>query len=206
MCMSIVRVVIPAGLRPQTLASSSSLRDGTAGVEREVEEERSLAIGERDPAAVVELDLVPLEVGEPAVEGESPDGERPFRGPPQDGLDPGKQLLEAERLDDIIVGPLVKPADAVVLRASCGQDDHRQRRPCRAKLAQDGHAVVTREDQVEHQQVAFRLEGRGEAFDPIAGFQRGISGEAQGVDQASPDRRVVLDDQDALGVHELTRT
>jgi hypothetical protein len=187
MCMSIVLVVIPAGFRPQTRASTSSRETAR-------------------PPAVVESDLVPLQVGQAPLEGNPPDGRRPPRRASQDGLDPGEQLLDAERLDHVIVGTQPQPPDAVVLGPARGQDDHRQRRPRRADLAEDGQAVAAGEDQVQQQQVAVRPEGRGESRGPFARFQGGISGEAQGIDQAAPDRRVVLDDQDLLAVHGPTRT
>ena len=54
-------------------------RDGPAGVAGEVVEQLPLALRELAPLAVVEPDLVPLQVGQAAVEGEPPDGRRSLR-------------------------------------------------------------------------------------------------------------------------------
>src|SRR5436190_697171 len=84
-----------------------------ASTTREVVEQLALALGEFTAPAVVENDLVPLQVGLAAGEGQSPDGRRRLRRAPQNGLDAGQQLLDRKGLDHVIVGAKTQPANSI---------------------------------------------------------------------------------------------
>ena len=118
---------------------------------------------------------------------------RPLRDAAQHGLDPGQKLLHAERLDHVIIGAAVQPADAVRLVAPGGEDDDRQRRPQTADLAENLQAVAAGQHEVQQQQVAGLRQGHFQSLVAVPGLQGSITGESQGIDNAPADRRIVLD-------------
>ncbi len=63
---------------------------------------------------------------------------------------PRRQFVQVDRLDHVVVGADVEPADAVGHRVARGQHQHRQRHAGAAHGCQHVHAVLQRQAQVEH--------------------------------------------------------
>ena len=114
----------------------------------------------------------------------------------QHGLDPGQQLLDAERLDHVIVGPVAQAAHPVGLFAPGGEDDHRQGRAQAADLAEDLQPVAPGQHQVQQQQVELGARRHFQALVAVGRLQRLVAGEPQGIDDPPADGRVVFDGQD----------
>ena len=99
----------------------------------------------------------------PTRSGPSRPAER--RRAPHDRADPGDQLAQPERLDDVVVGAELEPDDAVGLLAAGGHDDDRDARAL-AQLPADVEAVDVRQAQVEQDEVRGR--GRRGRLSPVA--------------------------------------
>ena len=116
----------------------------------------------RAPGALVDLELADPQRTAGAVER---------RRAPRDRADPGDQLAQPVRLDDVVVGPELEPHDPVCLLAAGGEDDDRHPRAL-AELPADVEAVDVRQAQVEQDEVRGRsLEGafaRSGARDVVA--------------------------------------
>ena len=76
--------------------------------------------------------LVQLEVGH--LQHTVPGGV--LHGATQDRVHPGEQFLDAERLDDVVVGPGAQAADAIAGGVACGQEDDRHLGARGAQLGQ----------------------------------------------------------------------
>ena len=100
-----------------------------------------------------------------------PFGAAERRRAPHDRADPGDQLAQPVRLDDVVVGAELEPHDAVGLLPAGGQDDDRDARAL-AELPADVEAVDVRQAQIEQDKVRGRgFEGafaRGDARDVVA--------------------------------------
>jgi len=59
----------------------------------------------------------------------------------RDGIDPGEQLCERERLDEIIIGAAAQSADAILQASTGGEHQNRQRILAPPYLSQDREAV-----------------------------------------------------------------
>ena len=82
MCMSIVLVVIPAGLRPQTLCQQLVARDGPAGMKGEIVQQLPLALRKLASLAVVESEPRAARGRPwPPSNAQPPDGRRSLRRP-----------------------------------------------------------------------------------------------------------------------------
>ena len=79
-------------------------------------------------------------------------------------VDAGEQLGEGERLDEIIVGSLLQPVDAIVDRAERGQHQHRRRHACGAQRAQHRQAVEPGQHAIEDDEIELRRRRRGTAL------------------------------------------
>ena len=172
-------------------------RHGPFAVGDQVAEDGRLGLGQLaalafGPAhlAAVEVDHRPTEASTGASAG------RPLRAA-QHRLDPGQQFAGRERLDDVIVGPHLQAAHAVVLGAACGEDDDRQRRPRLPQLTQHFQAVQARQQQVEQHQVDAGPVGLVQPAGAVGRLRHLIAGGAQHIDHPPPDRCFVLDDRDA---------
>ncbi len=84
------------------------------------------AVAQEPPAGQIHLDPAEIDDRGRRLEGDL------LVGPPQEGVDAGKQLLEAERLDEVVVGPCLEPHDPVPDLVAGRQHQDRQliaRRP-----------------------------------------------------------------------------
>ena len=87
--------------------------------------------------------------------------ERRGPGPPEHGPDAGEQLLGAERLGQVVVGPGVEPGDPVDLRGPGREHDHRDL-ALAADQAEQLEAVEAGHHHVEQDQVVPAAERPGQ--------------------------------------------
>ena len=116
--------------------------------------------------------------------------------PPRRSPDPGRHLLDAERLHDVVVSTPVERSDddpVVVLR---GDHQHRHLGDA-AQHGQHLHPVDVGEPQVEEHHVRPLLDHHLQGREACAGAQDGHAALAETSDQAGADRGVILDHQDA---------
>jgi hypothetical protein len=85
----------------------------------------------------------------------TPAGERPQAG---------DELLERERLDQVVIRPAVEPVDSVADSVAGGQHQHRRGRPRRPQPPARLEAVDSREHHVESDDLVV---GRGGSPDPV---------------------------------------
>ena len=78
------------------------------------------------------------------------------RGPPAQRPDPGDQLLERERLGQVVVGAELQPLDPVGDGAARGQHEHPGQRPRGDQVGADLVAVHAGQVAVEHHHVVAR--------------------------------------------------
>ena len=125
----------------------------------------------------------------------------------QHGAHAGVQLVELERLDEVVVGAGVQAGDAVAERVARGEHDHRRRVLARAQRAQhvEAAAPLLRVGQAEveqHEVEALRRERRVRGPRVVDPVDR-IALVAQGLAQAVADHAVVFDQQQSHGVASL---
>src|SRR5215813_12703447 len=70
--------------------------------------------------------------------------------PPQQRFQPSDQLLERERLDEVVVSTAAQPADAILHASPRGQHQHRYRVPAMANLAQDRQPIAIGQTKIEN--------------------------------------------------------
>ena len=133
------------------------------------------------------------------VDDELPDEEALERGmrAPQHGADASEQLLQVERLGDVIVGAELQPLHLVGLLAARRQDDdgHLARLPQhRAQI----EAVEVGQRQVEHDQIGRRCTHIADGRLAVRDSVDAIAFEDEVVTQHAPEGRVVFDDEDPL--------
>ena len=116
-------------------------------------------------------------------------------GPAQQGADPGEQLLERERLHQVVVGAGLEPLDAVGDRVARGQHQDRRAAALGAKLAADLEPVDAGHEHVEDDQVGADLRGAREALAAVGGERYLESAELERPLERSAHRRLVVDDQ-----------
>jgi D-alanyl-D-alanine carboxypeptidase/D-alanyl-D-alanine-endopeptidase (penicillin-binding protein 4) len=75
------------------------------------------------------------------------------RGPPTQRPDPGHQLVEGERLGQVVVGAELQPLDPVGDRTARGEHQHPGQRAGRHQVGADLVAVDTRQVPVQHHDV-----------------------------------------------------
>ncbi len=111
--------------------------------------------------------------------------------------EPRRELAERHGLDDVVVGAVVEPVDAIVERVATRQHQHRRAIAAGTQPAQYFAAVEPRQTEVEHHRAeAFRGEcavGRGAVPHPV-GREAGL---AQALQQTVAELRIVLDDEDS---------
>ena len=178
-------------------------RDGPIGVAGQVIGQLQLAFGQLVAATVVEPDLASVEIDPPAGDRDLSDIGRPLGRASQDGLDSSEQLLHAEGLDHVIVGPVAQPADPIRLVAPSGEDDDRQGRPQTPDFGEYLHPIATGQYQVEQQEIELPLQGHIEPRLAVARLEHVVAGEPQRIDDPPPDRRVVFDREDSFFAHSI---
>ncbi len=124
---------------------------------------------------------------------------RPLRRAPQHGFDPRQEFLDAERLDDVVVGTQAKPRDPILLVAASGEDDHCLRGARLPYGAQQVEAVAAGEHEVQQQQVVRPRKRQLTAHIAASRLEDSIAGMPQGVDDAAANGGIVFDDENGLG-------
>ena len=176
------------------------------GVAHEGLEELELELGEADDLAVhphlagrpVDLEVaVPVDgrlLGEP--------GGRGGLAAAQQGLDAGTELLDAERLRQVVVGAAGEAPDLLVLEVVGGQDQHRHLGEV-ADALEHLPAVHLGQSDVEHDQVRPLLEEVPQADATVARHHARAVLLGHHPSDRLGDRGVVLDDEDPRGAGDL---
>ena len=145
------------------------------------------------------------------VEAEVPDPELGRPGdatPPREGAQPGQELVEGERLDQVVVGAGLESGDPVGHGTQRGQHQHRSPVVDAADAAAHLEAVDVREHHVEHQDVVRVLGRHPDAVGAGCGDVRGDLLLAQAVLQEPGQLGLVLDEKDPHGssvLHRMSR-
>ena len=88
--------------------------------------------------------------------------------PAQQGPQPGQQLVDLERFDQVVLGAGVQPLDPIGERAAGGQDQDRRADPPRPQPADQVDAVDRRQPPVDHHQLVAAGEGQVQPRLPVA--------------------------------------
>jgi hypothetical protein len=107
-----------------------------------------------------------------------------------------QELLEAERLRDVVVGAALEPRDGVADRVARGQDHDGERLVRATELAQDVEAVEPRKPEVEHEQVELAAPGQPQRVLAVRGDLGREAVRAKALLHEGRDPRLVLGDQD----------
>ncbi len=118
----------------------------------------------------------------------------------QQGADAGEQLVQLERLDQVVVGARVQAGDPVADRVAGGEHQDRGGVPRTPDAAGRGQPVHARHLDVQHDQV--RLVGRGllQGVRAVDGDLGVVPLEGEAALEGLAHGRLVVDDQDALGI------
>ncbi len=130
---------------------------------------------------------------------------RPGVGSPQQRPEPGEQLLERERLDQVVVGAGIEPVDPVVGGVACGEQQHRDVVPLGADAAAHLEPVDDRHHHVEHHDVGQALGEDAEGPTTVGSGGDVVALEGQAALEAVPDIGFVVDDQDGGHLSTLDR-
>ncbi len=120
---------------------------------------------------------------------------------PEHRAQPGEQLVDPERLGDVVVGAGVERADLLPLVTDRRQDDDRQPAPA-ADLAAHLDSLPVGELEIEHDRVrrAARRSRRGPAR-WVSAASTVVARLAEDQPQAADDLRLVVDDEDPRTAH-----
>jgi hypothetical protein len=120
-----------------------------------------------------------------------------------DGPQPREQLLDAERLGHVVVGPGIEGRDLVAFLTDRGKHDHRRLGPG-TELARHLGAVAVGEDEIEDHRLG-RICSRGNQrlVRTRSGVDRVARAAQRRADRAQ-DLRFVVDDEDALPAHAVS--
>jgi hypothetical protein len=110
--------------------------------------------------------------------------------------EPGKQLVEGERLGEVVVGAGVEALDPVAHGVTCGEHQDRQVVAGGAQGPGRLDAVEARHHHVDDQRVGGASGDGGEGLRAVAGQADGVPVELEGPTQRLAHRPVVVDDQD----------
>jgi hypothetical protein len=173
-------------------------------VAHQVLQQRRLGLGQVDPRPVLPPDLAALQVDGAGPELHQPDLRRLAERPPQHRLDPCQQFLRRERLDHVVVGAHLQPADAVVLGAAGGQDDDRPGRARPPQVGEHLQPVAPGKQEVEQHEVDAVGRGLPQSDGAVGRLGDVVAAQAQGVGHPAADRRLVLDHDDTGFRHGFT--
>src|SRR5581483_7932811 len=183
-----VEVVAPH-LGEETLAA-----DDLAGMDREVVEQPKLTVGQRS-----------VDVGEPRLPPREVEHERTGSDEvPVVGKRPAtelsaharEQLVERERLRDVIARSEIEAPQLRLQVTACRQDHDRHLRPLRVQLAEHGEPVDRRQQQVEHDEVPRIAERQAQAFATVLRRSDGVALGLEAPGEERQDSRFVLDHED----------
>ena len=122
------------------------------------------------------------------------------RATPEEGADAGEELLEGERLDEIVVGPEIQPGHLVSHGVPGGEHEDRRSDAAFARGPEDPEAVAARQQDVEHDQVVgLTLEEQVERNDAIGSGLHRVPLFLEPLPDEARDLPVVLDDKNAHG-------
>ena len=120
----------------------------------------------------------------------------------QDGLDAGDDLVEAERLGDVVVAADGEAGDLVLGVVLRREEQDRRGVAGAAEALGDAEAVHVGQHDVEDDQVGLLFEDRGDRLRTVADRAHGEAGEAEAGGEEVADVRLVVDDENAgSGVH-----
>jgi len=114
-------------------------------------------------------------------------------GTPQQGAEASEELLEVERLGQVIVGSAVEAGHAVVHAAAGGEHQDGDARAAAAQLPAHGMAVLQGQHDIEDDQVVLVDGGKVHGLLAVAGQVHGVGLFAQAFSQETGDAGVVLD-------------
>ena len=126
-----------------------------------------------------------------------------LHGAAQDRLDAGDDLVEAERLGDVVVAAGVQARDLVLGLVLGGEEEDRRGVAGAAQPLRDAEAVHVGEHDVEDDEVGLFLEHGRDRLGAVGDGPDLESGESQARDEQVADVRLVVDDQDARCGHAL---
>jgi hypothetical protein len=138
-----------------------------AGVEHEVAQQPELGRGQLDGTASPP-DLVGVLVERQVREPQDRLG-RDRAGAAQHGADPGRELLQSERLGDVVVAADGEAGDLVLRGVLRGQEDHRDPVPVPAQPPDDLEPIHVGQHHVEDDQVVPVLAGEAERLPAAVG-------------------------------------
>ena len=96
------------------------------------------------------------------------DERRPGQAAPGHRPHPGRQLVEAERLDHIVVSPTVESGDPVGHPVPSGEHHHRKPPACLTQPSAHLEPVASRQHHIQHDRGVVDLTGHPLGFDPVA--------------------------------------
>ncbi len=126
------------------------------------------------------------------------------RAAPQQGPEPGEQLLALERLDEVVVGARVESLDARLDRVARGQHEDRHVVLLAAQLLGDVEAVHPRQAKVEDHEIGQEPVRLVERHEPVLGDADLVALHPQRALEHLGDRVVVLDDEHAGWTFEIS--
>jgi len=119
----------------------------------------------------------------------------------QHGADARGELVELERLDDVVVGAGIEPGDAIAARVARSDDDHRRRVAAAAQFAQHAETVrgsgrgAARQAEIEQHEIEALARERRGGGGGVANPVDGEALEAKRTLQALADHAIVFDEQ-----------
>src|ERR671915_2141775 len=109
-----------------------------------------------------------------------------------------EELLEGERLRDVVVGAALQPGDLVGPVAPDGEHDHREPLPGAAHVVKRLEAVLAWKADVEDEQVEVRVARHQSGRGAVAGDRRDEAVRPQPLLEKGGEPLLVLRDQDAV--------
>ncbi len=106
-----------------------------------------------------------------------------------------EQLVEGERLDEIVVGAGVESRDAIDDRVACRQHENRHLETSGTQRARHGDAVTMRKHVIEHHGVVLVQRGVLHGVVTVGDEIDRVSALAEAAREHRPQLRIVLDNQ-----------